>query len=51
MGRHLEEGMYPLMSMSRIGERFWYNYKQGLDCSQGDIQVISREVDDKFLEI
>ena len=43
--------MHPLMSRSRMDERFWYNCKQGLDCSQGDIQVISREVDDQFLEI
>ena len=26
-----------LMSRSRRDERFWYNCKQGLDCSQGDI--------------
>ena len=37
-----------LMSRSRRDERFWYNCKQGLDCSQGDIQVISREVDGNF---
>ena len=42
---------FALMSRSRMDERFWYNCKQGLDCSRGDIQVISREVDDKFLEI
>ena len=33
---------FALMSSSRMAERFWYNL---------DIQVISREVDDKFLEI
>ena len=28
-----------------------YNCKQALDCSQGDIQVISRKVEGKLLEI
>ena len=31
-----------------MDERFWYNCKQGLDCSQGDIQVISRRWVMKF---
>ena len=43
--------MHPLMSRSGLDEWFWYNCKQGLDCSQGDIQVISRKVEGKLLEI
>ena len=43
--------MHPLMSRSRMDERFWYNCKQGLDCSQGDIQVISRRWVINSLEI
>ena len=42
---------FALMCRSRMDERFWYNCKQALDCSQGDIQVISRKVEGKLLEI
>ena len=40
--------MHLLMSRSGLDERFWYNCKQGLDCSQGDIQVIFRRWVIKF---
>ena len=40
-----------LMSRNSRDERFWYNCKQAVDCSQGDMQVISRKVEGKLLEI